>query len=151
MKKSIFVILIFLIVVLVLWGLATTFFQNTKNTQDIPSNVKDITLSLNNSQISLDKPVLEVTIENSNNYEVTYGSEWVIERYVNEEWKKVFPIDEENFTVQLFVVEPHSFRKETINLESYLEDELIAGKYRIVKEIEDGQSTHQLGVIFEMK
>ncbi|MDF1507507.1 hypothetical protein PZE06_04830 [Robertmurraya sp. DFI.2.37] len=151
MKKSIFIFFIILIIILALWGLTTKYFPKTKNTQSIPSSINGITLSLNNNQTHLNKPVLEINIKNSNNYEVTYGSEWTIERYVNKEWKRVFPIDEKSFTVQLFAVEPHSSSIETINLQSYLEDELIVGKYRIIKEIENKQIKYLLGITFEIK
>jgi hypothetical protein len=149
MKKVLLFFFSFVIIILVFWA-GTIMFFFKEDLQNIPSSADGIILTLKNDQISLNEPVLEINIENSNHYEVTYGSAWTIEKYTNERWERANPA-EQSFTLELYAVEPHSSRTETVHLTSYVEGQLTVGKYRIIKEIEDKQGTRLLAVRFEIK
>lgn len=144
MRRAIFLLLIFIMVSIALLGL----IEDMK----ITSNANGITFSLNQHQLSKENPILEIEIENSNQFEATYGSEWKIERYASGNWKTVFPIGIASFTTILHVVQPYQSNIETVDLRSYLkEDQLIHGKYRISKKMEVEHATQRIGVTFEIK
>lgn len=115
MKKSFLAIFICVVIALVLWLVTTIYFPNI---QDISASEDDITLSLNSSSINLKQPVLQINIENNSKDQVTYGSKWLIDKFVKGEWKQVFPIGETAFTTELYTVEPHSSNTEKVHLEA---------------------------------
>lgn len=92
---------------------------------------------------------MEIVIENANDFEMNYDVNWTIERFINGKWKKVYPNFEESSNAALIVVDPHHSITESVDLESYLADKLITGKYRIIKQT--SKPVHRLGVVFEIK
>ena len=81
MKRFVLVTFISTLLALVLQSLSIVYFQTKP---DIPSTDNSLSFSITKRPISLDRPVVDIIIENTSNDEATYGSLWVIEKLVNE-------------------------------------------------------------------
>ena len=89
---------------------------------------------------SLTAKGMRLTVQNHSDDEVTFGSEYSIQKYKDGGWNEVEEIEDNNWcwTLILYCVEGKG--KSVFDLDWYcLYGELSPGKYRIVKEYQQGE------------
>lgn len=80
---------------------------------------------------------LEATfiLTNNSNTNISYGNPYWIEKYEDEKWEKLEPINDLFFTMPSYGLNKNEFKEIEINWEHGY-GKLSPGKYRIVKEID---------------
>ena len=84
------------------------------------------------------KDIDEITYKviNDSDYEVSYDAAFHIEQYVNGKWK-VYPTTKEHSFISIgYICLPQSTTEETIHLREYYKLPMQAGRYRLVKKLD---------------
>ncbi|MBE6599289.1 MAG: DUF4362 domain-containing protein [Ruminococcaceae bacterium] len=79
---------------------------------------------------------ISLLIENNSVENVEFGTEWMLEKKIGDEWRQVEFMDNLGWTQPLFTVMPEGYYLHTCSLEIF-KDSLTDGEYRIVKELSD--------------
>lgn len=132
MRKTLIAILICGVMVL-----GTVGCGNSKKDIDDKSNVEAVK---NNISLSLKEGTLKNTgatfiLKNNSDVSIIYGNPYWIEKETDGEWSKVKPVEDMNFTLPAFGLQPKETKEFKINFE-YGYGKLSSGKYRLVKDID---------------
>lgn len=134
MKKTIIAILICGVMVLGITGCGSS--KNDVNSDD-KSNIEAVK---NNISLSLKEGTLKnagatFILKNNSDVNIIYGNPYWIEKETDGKWSKVKTIEDMNFTLPAFGLQPKETKEFKIDFE-YGYGKLSPGKYRLVKDID---------------
>jgi hypothetical protein len=123
------------------------FIQHETKNQIIPFIMNGITLITKDILISKDKPMVEITIQNTTPHGMTYSAYYAIEQQENGMWYTIERIDIKSaFVAKGYILPAYSTVAQTYNLAFYKEY-LVPGTYRLIKIIEDTQLAIEFEII----
>ena len=118
---------------LVSCGKSDHFDPNTLEQSTVGELSSDVTMRLSQEEFRSVPSELSLVITNHTGEEYTYGSEYRLEVYLDDQWY-ILPAEEELYFTSIGVMlQPDGINSENIAPEEYREH-LPAGHYRVVKE-----------------
>ncbi len=113
-------------------------------------DINEVYSSLTRNSYTPNVKKLEITITNNTDEELSYGSDYALEKYNFRSGKWEQYLEYENdapaFTDEEYIIYPHQTNNEVIALSGIYKSPLLHGKYRIVKKISDNYVTAEFTV-----
>ncbi|MGP4079215.1 immunoglobulin-like domain-containing protein [Pseudalkalibacillus sp. R45] len=120
-----------------------------KSNLDNSTDKTDIEMKIIDGNNELPVEAVELEITNHGENEYTYGSQYTVEKYVDQSWSEIPFKDNVGFNMILYTLKPNNTNQQTIYLK-LLDHQLDKGKYRIKKDFTKNKTNTTLTAEFEL-